>query len=133
MLARTVVEKLQPSGFWSGPLSICMIKDQPRYGESGHEEVYYHVSVEKRAGDSNRALRGPITYGWQKMRKAFSLWDKSIFAIPGAVTCGRLAVSELLYFVGLAGKGEALMMKDHPEFVHLKSFENFLKMGGGKG
>jgi hypothetical protein len=36
-------------------------------------------------------------------------------------------VSELLYLWGLAGKGDALMMKDHPEFVHLKFFEEIFK------
>lgn len=36
-------------------------------------------------------------------------------------------VSELLYLWGLAGKGGELMMRDVPEFAHLKSFEQIFK------
>jgi hypothetical protein len=64
----------------------------------------------------------------KKLMKAFLIVDKSMFAIPGG--CHPVVaspVSELLYVWGLAGRGEALMMKDHPEFIHLKSFEEFFK------
>ena len=53
---------------------------------------------------------------------------KSIFAIPGG--CHPVVaspVSELIYLWGLAGKGEELMMRDLPEFAHLKSFEEIFK------
>jgi hypothetical protein len=64
----------------------------------------------------------------KKLMKAFLIGDKSLFAIPGG--CHPVVaspVSELLYLWGLAGRGEVLMMRDHPEFAHLKSFEEFFK------
>jgi hypothetical protein len=60
--------------------------------------------------------------------KAFLIVDKSIFAIPGG--CHPVVaspVSELLYLWGLAGTGNELAMRDIPEFVHLKSFEEVFK------
>ena len=64
----------------------------------------------------------------KRMNKAYLIGEKSIFAIPGG--CHPVVaspVSELLYLWGLAGKGEELAMKDIPEFVHLKSFEEIFK------
>ena len=60
--------------------------------------------------------------------KAYLIGEKSIFAIPGG--CHPVVaspVSELLYLWGLAGKGGELMMRDIPEFVHLKTFEEIFK------
>ena len=124
-----VGETYNPPGFWSGTPLHLHDKNQPRYGESGHEEVYYHrFSWKKGAGDQIGPYGVQLLMDGKKMMKAFLIVDKSIFAIPGG--CHPVVdspVSELLYLWGLAGKGEALMMKDHPEFVHLKSFEEFLK------
>jgi hypothetical protein len=36
-------------------------------------------------------------------------------------------VSELLYLWGLAGRGDELAMRDIPEFLYLKSFEEIFK------
>lgn len=62
------------------------------------------------------------------LRKAYLIGDKSIFAIPGG--CHPVVaspVSELLYLWGLAGRGDELIMRDIPEFLHLKSFEEIFK------
>jgi hypothetical protein len=62
------------------------------------------------------------------LMKAFLIGDKSIFAIPGG--CHPVVaspVSELLYLWGLAGRGNELVMRDIPEFVHLKSFEEIFR------
>ena len=64
----------------------------------------------------------------KRLMKAYLIGEKSIFAIPGG--CHPVVaspVSELLYLWGLAGKGEGLAMRDIPEFVHLKSFEEIFK------
>jgi len=64
----------------------------------------------------------------KNLMKAYLIGEKSIFAIPGG--CHPVVaspVSELLYLWGLAGRGEELMMRDHPEFAHLKSFEEIFK------
>jgi hypothetical protein len=62
------------------------------------------------------------------LTKAYLIGDKSIFAIPGG--CHPVVaspVSELLYLWGLAGRGDELMMREVPEFLHLKSFEEIFK------
>jgi len=122
-------ETYSPPGFWSGTPLHVHDKNQPQFGESGHEEVYYHrFSWKKRNGDQIGPYGVQLLMDGKKLMKAFLIGDKSIFAIPGG--CHPVVaspVSELLYVWGLAGKGEELMMKDHPEFSHLKSFEEFLK------
>jgi hypothetical protein len=63
-----------------------------------------------------------------KLMKAFLIGDKSVFAIPGG--CHPVVaspVSELLYLWGLAGRGDELAMRDIPEFLYLKSFEEIFK------
>ncbi len=120
-----VGETYSPPGFWSGTPLHQHDKDQPQSGESDHEEVYYH-SFNWRKGPADQF--GP--YGVQllmdgkRLMKAYLIGEKSIFAIPGG--CHPVVaspVSELLYLWGLAGKGSELMMRDVPEFVYLKSFE----------
>jgi len=122
-------ETYSPPGFWSGTPLHVHDKNQPQFGESGHEEVYYHrFRWKKRNGDQIGPYGVQLLMDGKKLMKAFLIGDKSIFAIPGG--CHPVVaspVSELLYVWGLAGKGEELMMKDHPEFSHLKSFEEFLK------
>lgn len=64
----------------------------------------------------------------KRLSKAYLIGEKSVFAIPGG--CHPVVaspVSELLYLWGLAGKGEELAMRDIPEFIHLKSFEEIFK------
>jgi len=122
-------ETYSPPGFWSGTPLHVHDKNQPQFGESGHEEVYYHrFRWKKRNGDQIGPYGVQLLMDGKKLMKAFLIGDKSIFAIPGG--CHPVVaspVSELLYVWGLAGKGEELLMKDHPEFSHLKSFEEFLK------
>jgi hypothetical protein len=61
-----------------------------------------------------------------RLMKAFLIEDKSIFAIPGGShPVVASPVSELIYLWGLAGRGGTVMMRDLPEFAHLKSFEEF--------
>jgi hypothetical protein len=62
------------------------------------------------------------------LMKAFLIRDKSIFAIPGG--CHPVVaspVSDLLYLWGLAGRGDELAMRDIPEFLFLKSFEEVFR------
>ncbi len=64
----------------------------------------------------------------ERLMKAFLIGDKSIFAIPGgAHPVVASPVSELIYLWGLAGRGGTVMMRDLPEFAHLKSFEAFFE------
>lgn len=130
-----VGETYSPPGFWSGTPLHQHDNDDPLSGESSHEEIYYHRFNHSK-GDNDQF--GP--YGVQllmdgnNLRKAFLISDKSIFAIPGG--CHPVVaspVSELLYLWGLAGTGENLMMRDVPEFVYLKSFEEiFHKLEGDR-
>ncbi|OGP88753.1 MAG: hypothetical protein A2157_07080 [Deltaproteobacteria bacterium RBG_16_47_11] len=120
-----VGETYSPPGLWSGTPLHQHDKKKPKSGESEHEEVYFHRFSWK---------RGPMDqfgpYGVQllmdgtRLVKAYIIGEKSIFAIPGG--CHPVVaspVSELLYSWGLAGNGGELMMRDVPEFIHLKSFE----------
>jgi len=122
-----VGETYSPPGFWSGTPLHLHDKDQPSAGESGHEEVYYHrFNWKKGTQDQIGPYGVQLLMDGKKLMKAFLIGDKSIFAIPGGThPVVASPVSELLYLWGLAGKGEALMMRDHPEFIHLKSFEEF--------
>jgi hypothetical protein len=64
----------------------------------------------------------------KRLSKAYLIGEKSVFAIPGG--CHPVVaspVSDLLYLWGLAGKGAELAMRDIPEFVHLKAFEEIFK------
>jgi len=122
-------ETYSPPGFWSGTPLHLHDKDQPSSGESEHEEVYYHrFNWKKGTGDQIGPYGVQLLMDGKKLMKAFLIGDKSIFAIPGG--CHPVVaspVSELLYLWGLAGRGEELMMRDHPEFAHLKSFEEIFK------
>jgi 5-deoxy-D-glucuronate isomerase len=124
-----VGETCSPPGFWSGTPLHLHDKDQPSSGESGHEEIYYHrFNWKKGTKDQIGPYGVQLLMDGKKLMKAFLIGDKSLFAIPGG--CHPVVaspVSELLYLWGLAGRGEALMMRDHPEFAHLKSFEEFFK------
>jgi 5-deoxy-glucuronate isomerase len=129
-----VGETYNPPGFWSGTPPHLHDKDQPRLGESGHEEVYYHRFHWKKGAEDRIGPYGvQLLMDGKKLMKAFLIGDKSIFAIPGG--CHPVVtspVSELIYLWGLAGNGEELMMRDLPEFAHLKSFEECLKSLEGK-
>jgi 5-deoxy-D-glucuronate isomerase len=129
-----VGETYSPPGFWSGTPLHLHDKDQPRLGESGQEEVYYHrFHWKKRAKDRIGPYGVQLLMDGKKLMKAFLIGDKSIFAIPGG--CHPVVASpasELIYLWGLAGNGEELMMRDLPEFAHLKSFEECLKSLEGK-
>jgi 5-deoxy-D-glucuronate isomerase len=122
-------ETYSPPGFWSGTPLHLHDKDQPSTGESDHEEVYYHrFNWKKGIGDQIGPYGVQLLMDGKKLMKAFLIKDKSIFAIPGG--CHPVVaspVSELLYLWGLAGRKEELRMRDHPEFIHLKSFEEIFK------
>jgi 5-deoxy-D-glucuronate isomerase len=122
-----VGETYNPPGFWSGtPLHQ---HDNGRPGESDHEEVYYHrFHWKKKSGDQFGPYGVQLLMDGVSLKKAFLIWDKSIFAIPGG--CHPVVaspVSGLLYLWGLAGRGDELMMRDIPEFLFLKSFEEIFK------
>jgi len=122
-----VGETYNPPGFWSGtPLHQ---HDNGRPGESDHEEVYYHrFHLGKKPGDQFGPYGVQLLMDGIKLMKAFLIGDKSIFAIPGG--CHPVVaspVSELLYLWGLAGRGDDLLMRDIPEFLFLKSFEEIFK------
>ncbi len=130
-----VGETWSPPGFWSGtPLHQ---HDGQSSAESDHEEVYYYrFRLSKRPGDQIGPYGVQLLMDGKSLMKAFLIGDKSIFAIPGG--CHPVVtspVSELLYLWGLAGRGDELMMRDVPEFVYLKSFEeifNKLEKDGTK-
>jgi 5-deoxy-D-glucuronate isomerase len=128
-----VGETWSPPGFWSGtPLHQ---HDGQSSAESDHEEVYYHrFRLSKSSGDQIGPYGVQLLMDGKSLMKAFLIGDKSIFAIPGG--CHPVVaspVSELLYLWGLAGRGDELMMKDVPEFLHLKAFEEiFNKLERGE-
>jgi 5-deoxy-D-glucuronate isomerase len=130
-----VGETYSPPGFWSGTPLHVHDKDQPSSGESGHEEVYYHRFHWKKGTKDQIGPYGvQLLMDGKKVMKAFLIGDKSIFAIPGGShPVVASPVSELLYLWGLAGRKEELMMRDHPEFIHLKFFEEIFKELEGTG
>lgn len=128
-----VGETYSPPGFWSGtPLHQ---HDNGRPDESDHEEVYFHrFHSGKKPGDQFRPYGVQLLMDGIALMKAFLIGEKSVFAIPGG--CHPVVaspVSELLYLWGLAGRGDDLLMRDIPEFVHLKSFEEIFKELEGDG
>jgi 5-deoxy-D-glucuronate isomerase len=127
-----VGETYSPPGFWSGTPLHQHDSGQPSTKESDHEEVYYHrFNGVKTPADQFGPYGVQLLMDGTSLMKAFLIGDKSIFAIPGG--CHPVVgspVSELLYLWGLAGRGDELMMRDVPEFLHLKSFEEiFNKLG----
>ena len=118
-------ETYSPPGLWSGTPLHQHDRDDPKSGESDHEEVYYHrFNWKKGPGDQIGPFGVQLLMDGKRLMKAYIIGDKSTFAIPGG--CHPVVaspVSELLYLWGLAGSGGELMMRDIPEFVHLKSFE----------
>lgn len=124
-----VGETYSPPGLWSGTPLHEHDKNQPQSGESDHEEIYYHrFNWRKGAKDQFGPYGVQILMDGKTLSKAYLIGDKSVFAIPGG--CHPVVaspVSELLYLWGLAGKGEELAMRDIPEFVHLKVFEEIFK------
>jgi 5-deoxy-glucuronate isomerase len=124
-----VGETYNPPGLWSGTPLHRHDDSQPLSGESDHEEVYYHrFDWSKKSGDQFEAYGVQLLMDGIKLMKAFVIWDKSIFAIPGG--CHPVVaspVSAILYLWGLAGRGDELVMRDIPEFLHLKSFEAIFK------
>jgi 5-deoxy-glucuronate isomerase len=124
-----VGETYSPPGFWSGTPLHRHDRNQPHSGESDHEEVYYHrFNWRKTAEDQFGPYGVQLLMDGRKLMKAFLIEDKSIFAIPGG--CHPVVaspISELLYLWGLAGRGNELVMRDIPEFVYLKSFEEIFK------
>jgi 5-deoxy-D-glucuronate isomerase len=124
-----VGETWSPPGFWSGTPLHQHDKDQPSAGESDHEEVYYHrFNWRKGERDQFGSYGVQILMDGRNLMKAYLIGEKSIFAIPGG--CHPVVaspVSELLYLWGLAGKRGELMMRDIPEFVYLKTFEEIFR------
>ena len=124
-----VGETYSPPGLWSGTPLHQHDKENPNAGESDHEEIYYHrFNWEKRPKDQFGPYGVQLLMDGTRLMKAYVIGEKSIFAIPGGShPVVASPVSELLYLWGLAGKGGELMMRDVPEFAHLKSFEHIFK------
>ncbi len=122
-------ETYSPPGFWSGTPMHQHDQEAFSSGESDHEEVYYHrFNWKKGAGDRFGPYGVQLLMDGKRVTKAFIIGEKSIFAIPGG--CHPVVaspVSELLYLWGLAGRRDELMMRDIPEFIHLKSFEEVFR------
>ncbi len=129
-----VGETYSPPGFWSGTPIHTHDKDDPGAGESDQEEVYFHRFEWKQArGDQFGAYGVQLLMDGRNLNKAYIIGDKSAFAIPGG--CHPVAsspVSAFLYLWGLAGRGGDLAMRDVPEFVHLKHFEEIFKQLEGQ-
>ena len=123
-----VGETYSPPGLWSGTPLHQHDKNSPKSGESDHEEIYYYrFNWKKNPKDQFGPYGVQLLMDGTRLLKAYVIGDKSIFAIPGGCHPAVASpVSELLYLWGLAGKGEELMMRDIPEFTHLKSFEQIL-------
>jgi 5-deoxy-D-glucuronate isomerase len=123
----TIGETYNPPGFWSG--TPVHQHDGQSSGESDHEEVYYHrFHLSKGTDDQFGSYGVQLLMDGTKLMKAFLIGDRSVFAIPGG--CHPVVaspVSELLYLWGLAGRGDELAMRDIPEFLYLKSFEEIFK------
>ncbi len=124
-----VGETYNPPGFWSGTPPHLHDRDQPRLGESSHEEVYYHrFGWRKGLKDQIGPYGVQLLMDGKRLMKAYLIGDRSIFAIPGGShPVVASPVSGLIYLWGLAGKREALMMRDLPEFIHLTAFEECFK------
>ena len=124
-----VGETYNPPGFWSGTPPHLHDREKPQLGESSHEEVYYHrFNWRKGPRDQIGPYGVQLLMDGKRLMKAFLIEDKSIFAIPGGShPVVASPVSELIYLWGLAGRGGTVMMRDLPEFAHLKSFEEFFK------
>jgi 5-deoxy-D-glucuronate isomerase len=120
-----VGETYSPPGFWSGTPLHVHDKDNPAVGESDMEEVYYHrLNLKTAAGSQFDAFGVQLLFDGSRMMKSYVLGDRSIVAIPGgAHPVAASPVCELLYLWGLGGKGTDLLMRDLPEFKHLKPFE----------
>lgn len=120
-----VGETFNPPGFWSGTPIHRHDGNEPCSGESDHEEVYYHRFGWKQGPNDEFGAYGvQLLMDGKGLNKAYVIGDKSAFAIPGG--CHPVVaspVSELIYLWGLAGRGGDLAMRDLPEFVHLKRFE----------
>jgi len=129
-----VGETYNPPGFWSGTPIHRHDSNQPSLGESDHEEIYYHRFGWKQETEDQFGPYGvQLLMDEKGLRKAYLITDKSVFAIPGG--CHPVVaspVSELLYLWGLAGRGGELAMKDIPEFVHIKRFEEIFRELEGK-
>jgi len=130
-----VGETYSPPGFWSGTPLHRHDRNDPRSGESDHEEVYYHrFNWKKYPKDQFGPFGVQLLMDGERLMKAYLIGEKSICAIPGG--CHPVVaspVSELLYLWGLAGQGEEVVMMDIPEFLHLKSFEEIFKtLGEGR-
>lgn len=130
-----VGETYSPPGFWSGTPLHSHDRDQPSSGESDHEEIYYHRFSWKKAENDRFGPYGvQLLMDGHRLMEAYLISDKSIFAIPGG--CHPVVaspVSELLYLWGLAGRSSELVMRDIPEFVHIKSFEEIFRELDGEG
>jgi len=124
-----VGETYNPPGFWSGTPPHLHDREKPQLGESSHEEVYYHrFNWRKGPRDQIGPYGVQLLMAGKRLMKAFLIEDKSIFAIPGGShPVVASPVSELIYLWGLAGRGGTVMMRDLPEFAHLKTFEEFFK------
>jgi len=124
-----VGETYSPPGFWSGTPIHQHDKDEPLSGESDHEEIYYYrFNWKKGPEDQFGAYGVQLLMDGKGLMKSFLIGEKSIFAIPGG--CHPVVaspVSDLLYLWGLAGSSGELVMRDIPEFAHLKSFEVIFK------
>jgi 5-deoxy-D-glucuronate isomerase len=130
-----VGETYSPPGYWSGTPLHRHDCHSPSTGESDHEEIYYHrFSWQKGGADEFGPYGVQLLMDGERLRKAFLLTNRSIFAIPGG--CHPVVaspVSALLYLWALAGRNGEVRMKDIPEFAHLKSFERIFHELDGEG
>ncbi|MCX7856917.1 MAG: 5-deoxy-glucuronate isomerase [Deltaproteobacteria bacterium] len=124
-----VGETYNPPGLWSGTPPHTHDKDDSQGGESDHEEIYYfRFSIAQKGGSNYAPYAVQLLMDGVSLKKAFILEDRSIFAIPGGIH--PIVVSpftEVLYLWGMAGYGNDLLVKDVPEFAHLKNFEEILR------
>lgn len=118
-------ETYSPPGLWSGtPLHIHDLND-PRQGQSDHEEVYFHVTRESSGPWGPYGVQ--LLFDDQGLDNAYMIHNRCAFAIPGAahpVIAGPN--TDLLYVWTLAGTTPTLQMLDVPEFAYLKKIGSIL-------
>ncbi len=115
-------ETYSPAGHWSGTPLHIHDKNDPKHGQSDHEEIYYH-----RFRLQSRDPFGPygiqMLFNGSDLDESYIIRDRSVIAIPGVshpVVSGPM--SDHIYTFGLGGReGSAMMMFDIPEFKFLKA------------
>lgn len=115
----TVGETYSPPGLWSGMPLHRHDLDDPRGGQSDHEEVYYFQFRE--TAPPLAAFGVQLLFDDQGLNQSYRVGPRSVIALPGA--CHPVVAGpgcDLLYVWGLASPAESpLRMWDVPDTAFL--------------